>query len=73
MIDPARAAAIDRWAQYMKDNPDKWKRIHTEFINAQFQKHEAFLKRLREQPGGREKIIELYGIRNLKGYEDLLR
>ena len=63
---------IKRWAAYMKAHPDKWREVHDEFINAQFEKDEAFLKRLLKQPGGREKIIKLYEIKNVKGYEGLL-
>jgi len=62
---------IARWAEYVRTNPD-WRKFHNDFINAQFQMHEQFLQRLLKTPGGREKIIELYGIKNLKGYEGLL-
>ncbi len=61
---------IDRWIEYMKDNPDKWKKIHTKFINAQFEKSRKFIKRLSEQPGGKEKIINAYEIKN--GHQKLL-
>ena len=63
---------IDRWIGYMKENPDKWKKVHTEFINAQFEKSNEFIKRLLRQPGGREKVIDAYGIKNIKGYKKLL-
>ena len=43
------------------------------FINAQFDKANKFIKRLLKEPNGREKIIEAYGIKNLKGYEELLK
>lgn len=62
---------IDRWIEYMKKNPE-WKEEHTRFINAQFKKQQEFLRRLKEQPGGKEKIIKMYGIKNIKGYERLL-
>jgi len=64
---------IERWAKFMQEHPTEWKKIHTEFINSQFQKNEEFLQRLLKQPNGKQKIIELYGIKNLKGYEDLLK
>ncbi|MDO8481173.1 MAG: hypothetical protein Q7S65_05175 [Nanoarchaeota archaeon] len=60
---------IDRWVKYMKAHPDTWKKIHTQFINAQFEKAYAFMERLKRQPGGKAKIIEMYGIK--KGYPSL--
>ncbi|MBS3131686.1 hypothetical protein J4212_04605 [Candidatus Woesearchaeota archaeon] len=67
-----RMEAVERWANFVRDNPDKWKKIQSEFIDAQFSKSNAFIKRLLKQKGGREKVIELYGIKNLKGYKDFL-
>lgn len=64
---------IDRWVKYMKDNPTKWKKIHTEFINSQFKKSEEFIKRLLKEPDGKERLISAYKIKNLKGYEELLK
>ncbi len=63
---------IDRWVKYIKDNPDKWKKIHTKFINAQFSKTYKFIERLLKEPKGREKVIDAYGIKNLSGYAELL-
>ncbi len=62
---------VERWANYVKSNPD-WKKLHTAFINAQYAKHDAFLRRLLKTPGGKEKVIKLYNIKNLKGYAGLL-
>ncbi len=59
---------IQRWAAFMKEHPTEWKKIHTEFIDAQFQSHEQFLERLLQQPDGKKKIRALYKIENLKGY-----
>ncbi|MFH1053464.1 MAG: hypothetical protein V1740_03540 [Candidatus Woesearchaeota archaeon] len=63
---------IDRWIRFMKENPDKWKSKHTEFINAQFQKSKEFIERLVSQPNGKQKVIDAYKIKNLKGYNQLL-
>ena len=60
MRDNTHMDSIDRWAEYVRKNHGKWKRIHTEFINAQFEKHEEFPKRLLEQPNGRKKMIDIY-------------
>ncbi|MEK6922163.1 MAG: hypothetical protein AABX82_09795, partial [Nanoarchaeota archaeon] len=59
---------IERWAAFMRENPTKWKKIHTEFINSQFISHEQFLDRLLQQPDGKKKVQELYNLRNLEGY-----
>lgn len=64
---------IDRWIKYIKEHPAEWKKAHTEFINAQFKKSEEFIKRLLKEPGGKERLINAYGIKNLKGYEGLLK
>ena len=51
---------IIRWANYVKDNPTKWKKTHTKFINAQFDKHRKFNTRLLKTKNGKEKFIKLY-------------
>lgn len=63
---------IDRWIDYMKKNPDRWKQEHTRFINAQFKKADDFIKRLLKQPGGKNKVIKAYNIKNTEGYKKLL-
>jgi hypothetical protein len=72
MRDKTHAEFVDRWAEFVRNNPDKWRKIHTEFINAQIQMNRQFLERLKKTPSGKEKIIELYKIKNLKGYNKLL-
>lgn len=62
-----------RWAKFVIDNPDKWRKLHTEFINSQFVIHNNFLKRLSKEKNGKEKIIELYKIKNVSGYNKLLK
>ncbi len=54
---------IERWARFVHDNPTKWKKIHTAFIDAIFEKNQEFLERLKTSPGGKEKIERLYGHR----------
>ena len=51
---------IERWANFVKNNPNKWKSIHTEFINALFEKHDQFKIRLLKTPNGKEKLARLY-------------
>ncbi|MFH1398680.1 MAG: hypothetical protein ABIG95_01045 [Candidatus Woesearchaeota archaeon] len=64
---------IDRWIGYMKRNPDTWKQIHTEFINAQFSKAREFIKRLSRKPGGKQKIIDAYNIKNMNSFSKILQ
>jgi len=54
---------IVRWAHFVRDNPTAWKEPHTLFIDALFAKHAAFLQRLKNSPGGKEKLQQLYGRR----------
>jgi hypothetical protein len=51
---------VERWAHFVRNNPTKWKKIHTEFINAIFDKHEQFIARLLKTPDGKEKLKKLY-------------
>ena len=67
-----RIESIERWANFVKNNPLSWKKIHTEFIDSQFQKSEDFIKRLLKQKNGVKKVISLYNITNVKGYKHLL-
>lgn len=50
---------IERWANFVRDNPGRWKKIHTEFIDAIFAKQEEIYERLSKTPEGREKIRKL--------------
>ena len=60
---------LEKWALFVRENPALWKKIHTEFINALIHKNEQILQKIVHQPKGKEKIIELYRIQNLDGYE----
>lgn len=72
MRDKTHTEFVDRWAEFIRNNPDKWRKIHTDFINAQILMNKQFLERLKKTPNGKDKIVELYQIKNLKGYEKLL-
>jgi hypothetical protein len=52
---------VERWALFVREHPTEWKKPHTEFINALFDKHEQFKERLLKTPGGKEKFEKLYG------------
>ena len=64
---------VERWATYVRENPTAWKKIHTRFINAQFDKHQRFIKALLKEPDGFDKIIKLYDIKNVEAYRKLLK
>ncbi|MFH1376617.1 MAG: hypothetical protein ABIH25_03185 [Candidatus Woesearchaeota archaeon] len=68
-----RIESVERWAKYVKESNGKWKDIHTEFIDAQFQKADEFIKRLSKEKNGAEKIMKAYNIKNQKGYPALLK
>ena len=72
MRDKSHIESIERWANYIKKNP-KWKKIHSDFINSQFAKAYVAIKKLSVSREGREKIKKLYGIKNEKGYPELLK
>lgn len=71
MRDKTHAEFNARWAEFVRNNPDKWKSIQTEFINAQFDKSERFFKELMKTKEGKKKIIEIFGIKNIDGYPSL--
>ncbi len=57
---------VEAWANFVKNNPDKWKAQHTKFINAQIKMANEALKRIGKQKNGKEKLIELFYIKNKK-------
>ena len=68
-----RLKSVEDWARKVKESGGNWKNVHTEFIDSQFIKSEAFIKRISKEKNGTEKIMKLYGIKNKKGYPKLLR
>jgi len=64
MRDQTHEEFIVRWANYVRDNPDRWRKQHTKFINSQINMNKQFLKRLLSQKDGKRKIIELYELKN---------
>ncbi|MFH0713616.1 MAG: hypothetical protein V1722_04140 [Candidatus Micrarchaeota archaeon] len=65
-MDPSRIEQIERWAKHVRESNGEWKSIHSQFIDAQFQKALAFYDRLLEMPNGKAKIAELRNIKNLE-------
>ena len=73
MRDSTHNDFIERWATFVRENPTKWKKIHTAFIDAQFEKANRFIKELSKTKEGQKKIVELYGIKNVGAYAKLLK
>ena len=72
MRDSNHGDFIDRWIKFMKSNQD-WKRIHTKFINAQFEKAYSVIEELSKTKEGQKKIVKMYNIKNLKAFPKLLK
>lgn len=62
---------IVQWATYIRENPTKWRAQHTRFLNAQLEMANAALERIKKQKNGKEKIVELFGIKNKEIIERL--
>ena len=60
--DKSHAEQIERWANYVKDNPD-WKLKLKDFLDAQIIMARRAYKKLAETSEGREKIKELKGLK----------
>jgi hypothetical protein len=59
MKDNTREEKIIQWAKYVKENPDKWRKQHTPFINSQINKAQTFYKKLQQTPNGPQKIQKI--------------
>lgn len=62
---------VTEWAHFVRNNPTQWKAQHTRFINAQIQMANEALKRIQMQKNGKEKVIELFSIKNKKIIDSL--
>ncbi len=62
MRDKTHLEQIERWGKFVKENPDSWKKEHTQFIDAQIEKSWKFYERLKKTSGGDEKIRKLRAI-----------
>ena len=59
MINKTHDEQVERWAKFVKENPQSWKKEHTQFINAQIEKSWNFYNKLSKMPNGPQKINEL--------------
>jgi hypothetical protein len=55
MRDKTHTEQVERWAEYVKNNPD-WKKKLKPFLDAQIIMARRFYKNLSQLPGGKEKI-----------------
>jgi hypothetical protein len=62
--DKTHIEQIERWAEFVRDNPDKWKIKFKEFIDSQIIMSRRFYKKLAETEEGREKIKILRRLKN---------
>lgn len=61
--DKSHDEQIIRWAEFVRDNPDRWKAKHKAFIDAQILMARRFYNKLAETEEGKQKILELKGIK----------
>ncbi len=61
--DKTHVEQIERWAKYVRENPDKWKPRFKGFIDSQIIMARRFYKKLAETEGGKEKIKLLRGLK----------
>lgn len=64
--DKTHAEHIERWAKYVRENPDKWKAKTKDFYDAQIIMARRFYKTLAETPEGREKLKAIIEMRKNK-------
>lgn len=63
---------VKRNAELVRNNPLSWQKEHNAFLNDLYDFHKQAIKKLLSQPHGKEKIAELYGIKNMRVFEDLI-
>lgn len=62
MRDKTHMESIETWAKHVKEDAS-WKKEHTKFIDAQFEKSNKFYKKLAQTPGGKQKIQKLRALK----------
>ncbi len=61
--DKTHSEQIERWAEYVRNNPTKWKSKFKEFLDAQIIISRRFYSKLAKTKEGREKINMLRRIK----------
>ncbi len=62
---------IEEWAEFVRQNPKKWREIHTGFINSIFINQKRIYKKLANTKEGKKAFIEFYEIKNIHGFSSL--
>ena len=63
MRDKTHIDQVERWARYVKENPDKWKSKVKPLIDSQILMSRRFFENLAKTNGGKEKIEKLRNLR----------
>ncbi|MBI2672566.1 hypothetical protein HYX16_06550 [Candidatus Woesearchaeota archaeon] len=63
MRDKSHIEQVERWARYVKDNPDKWKSKVKPLIDSQILMSRRFFENLAKIDGGKQKIEKLRNLR----------
>ena len=61
--DKSHEEQIVRWANFVRENPDKWRKQHTAFINSQINNANEKYEKLKRMPDGDKIIRELRKLR----------
>jgi len=64
MRDKTHNEQIERWAKFVRDNPDKWKAKVKPLIDAQIIMARRFYMKLAGTEGGLEKVLKLGKMRS---------
>ena len=56
MRDKSHIEQVERWAEYVKNNPQTWKQQLKPFLDAQIIMARRFYNKLAQTPEGRKKI-----------------
>ncbi len=62
--DKTHNEQIDRWAKYVRENPNNWKKEFNQFIDGQYAIARRFYEHLLKSKEGREKLRELGRLRD---------
>ena len=73
MRDKTHIEQIERWAEYVRDNPGKWKMKIKDFLDSQIIMSRRFYSKLAETEEGREKIRLLRNIKIKKDFFGALK
>ena len=59
MRDKSHEEQIERWAKFVRENPEEWKKHLKPFLDAQIIMANRFYSKLAESEEGKEKIKKL--------------